>query len=52
MRLLLTLFNGHFTLSGVPDVKEIGLFWLLLTIKSKVKNTINFEAILIIHLAT
>ena len=27
----LTLFNVHFTLSGVPDVKFTGLFWLLFT---------------------
>ena len=47
-----TLFNVHFTLSGVPDVKSAKLFWLLLTTVRKVNNTNNFEAMFIIHLAT
>ena len=41
-----------FTLFGVLDVKLTGMFWLLDTTVKKVKNTINFEVMIIIHFAT
>ena len=49
MMFLLTFFNIRFTLFGVLDVKLTGLFWLLDTTVKKVKNTINFEVMIIVY---